>query len=320
MTSMSFDAPTSRRRSRRSRRRLMAASPRAAHRCSSFPLPLGRLPRPVVGVTLAFILWTGTGSAILAWGPAGHRLVNGWAIETLPPEIRGFFEANRQLLIDRASDPDELMKTDRYERNRHYIYLDKYGLFPFLALPHSYRAAVARYGKGRIGHDGTLPWQIGEYSLRLTNALKAEKWEEAKLDAAFLGHYVADAHDPLHTTQNFDGQLSEETGLELRFAGRVVERYTNFFVFHADEAGKIVDPTEYAFGAVLEAHIWVDHIILADRQSREGLPGYNDDYLERFYRQIGSTAMQELNSAAHDAGSYWYTAWLNAGRPVLPAR
>jgi len=298
----------------------MSASPRTANRFPRFPSGLAKLLQPILVMTVALILWTVTGSEGLAWGPAGHRLVNGWAIETLPPEMRSFFEANRQILVDHASDADELMKTDRYERNRHYIYLDKYGLFPFLALPHSYRAAVERYGKGRIGHDGTLPWQIGEYSLRLTNALKAEKWEEAKLDAAFLGHYVADAHDPLHTTQNFDGQLTEETGLELRFAGRLVERYTNFFVLHADQADKIGDPTEYAFGAVLEAHTWVDHIILADRQSREDLPGYNDDYLERFYRQIGSTAMQELNAAAHDAGSYWYTAWLNAGRPTLPAR
>lgn len=275
---------------------------------------------PVVWVTLGGILWAGTGSVGRAWGPAGHRLVNGWAIDTLPPEIRGFFEARRQLLIDHSSDPDEWMKKDRYERNRHYIYLDKYGLFPYLALPHSYRAAVDRYGKGRIGRDGTLPWQIGEYSLRLTNALKAGNWDEAALDAAFLGHYVADAHDPFHTTQNFDGQLSEQTGLEMRFAERTVAQYTNFFVFHADGAAKINDPTDYAFDAVLEANTWVDRVILADRLARDGLPGYNDDYLERFYRQIGQTAMQELNGAAHDAGSYWYTAWLNAGRPALPSR
>jgi hypothetical protein len=264
--------------------------------------------------------WVAGCRAAFAWGPAGHRLVNNWAVDTLPQEIRGFFGANRQFLIDHANDPDEWMKRDRYERNRHYIYLDKYGLFPYLNLPHSYRAAVERYGKGRIGHDGTLPWQIGEYSLRLTNALKAQNWDEARLDAAVLGHYVADAHDPLHTTQNFDGQLTGETGLEERFAGRMIEKYSNFLMFHADEAMKVNDPTEYAFGIVLEANTWVDHLILADRQSRENLPGYNDDYLDRFYRQVGSTAMQELNAAAHDAASYWYTAWSNAGRPALPSR
>ncbi|HEV2491902.1 MAG TPA: hypothetical protein VG204_02395 [Terriglobia bacterium] len=276
--------------------------------------------RRLAAVTLGLMLWMGASSVSEAWGPAAHRLVNGWAVDSAPPEIRGFFEANRQAFIDHANDPDEWMKKDRYERNRHYIYLDKYGLFPYLDLPRAYRAAVERYGKGRIGRDGTLPWQVGEYSLRLTNALKDQDWEEARLDAAFLGHYVADAHDPLHTTQNFDGQLTGEVRLEERFAGRLVEKYSNFLMFHPDEAVKINDPTEYAFGMVLEANTWVDRIILADRQARQDLPGYNEDYLDRFYRQVGSTAMQELNAAAHDTASYWYTAWLNAGRPTLPNR
>jgi hypothetical protein len=60
----------------------------------------------------------------------------------------------------------------------------------------------------RISRDGMLPWQIGEYSLRLTKAMKAGDWDEVKLHAASLAHYLADAHDPLHTTQNYDGQLN----------------------------------------------------------------------------------------------------------------
>jgi hypothetical protein len=244
--------------------------------------------------------------------------MNNWALQTLPPEVRSFFEANRQFLIDHANDPDEWMKKDRYERLRHYIYLDKYGLFPYLSLPHSYRAALTRYGSGRVGRDGILPWQIGQYSLRLTNALKAQNWDEARLDAAVLGHYVADAHDPLHTTQNFNGQLTGQTGLEQRFADRLVEHYAGFLIFRPSNAAKVSDPTEHAFDMALEANTWVDHIILADRQSRDDLPDYNDDYLDRFYGRVGSVAIQELNGAAQDTGSYWYTAWLNAGSPALP--
>ena len=81
-----------------------------------------------------------------AWGPTAHDIVNTWAIQTLPFEMRGFFEANRQFLVAHANDPDEWMKKDRYERKRHYIYMDKYGIFPFLGLPHSFRKAVEQYG------------------------------------------------------------------------------------------------------------------------------------------------------------------------------
>jgi len=256
-------------------------------------------------------------SRSFAWGPAAHRMVNNWAILTLPPPVRSFFEASRSALMDHANDPDDWIKTQSYERSHHYIYLDKYGLFPYLALPYSYKAAIAKYGGRKLSANGTLPWRIGEYSLRLTNDLKAEKWEDAKVDAAILGHYVADAHDPLHTTQNYDGQLTEQPGLATRFGTSLVDRYANFFMFHLEEAGKVDDPTAYAFTMVLEANTWVDRVLWADWRSRAGQTDYTDEYFDRFYTQIGSTAVQELNAAAHDTGSYWYTAWLNAGQPSL---
>ncbi len=257
---------------------------------------------------------------LFAWGPGPHRLINNWAIQTLPPEIRPFFEANRQFLNDHANDPNEWMKKDRYERMRHYIYLDKYGLFPYMNLPHGYRRAVEQFGSGRINRDGVLPWQIGEFSLRLTKALKANDWEEVKLDAAVLAHYVADAHNPLNTTQNYDGQLTAQKGLEERFGAGLVDRFASFFILRPDDALKIDDPTEYAFQSVLEAHTWLDRIILMDRRSLESLPGYTDEYFDRFYSQVGSILTREISLAAHDAGSYWYTAWLNAGKPALPGR
>jgi len=271
-------------------------------------------------LALVSVLWLASTGTVYGWGPAGHRLVTSWAIERLPPEIRAFFEANRQFLIDSAGDPDERIKKDRNEVRHHRIYLDKYGLFPFLTLPHSYAQAVAKYGSNRISRDGLLPWQIGKFSLRLTDAMKARDWESVKLNAGALGHYVADARDPLNTTQNFDGQLTGQEGLEARFGARLIERYANFFISRQDPAAKIDDPTEYAFDMCLEAHSRAEQVVLADRKSREGLRDYSDDYFDRFYTQIGSTAMQQINQAAHDVGSYWYTAWLNADRPELPPR
>ena len=253
-----------------------------------------------------------------AWGPTAHEIVNTWAIQTLPAEIRFYFEDNRQFLAEHANDPDELIKKDRYERMRHYIYLDKYGIFPYLALPHEYQEAKQKFASWRITRDGVLPWQIGEYSLRLTKAMKAGDWDEVKADAAALAHYLADAHDPLHTTQNFDGQMTSQKGLSSRFDIHLFDRYSKLFVIHPDNAVKIDDPTEYAFQACLAANVWVDLVVWSDLRAREGLPGYNDEYYDRFYNQVGPSVIREINSAAHDTGSYWYTAWLNAGRPQLP--
>ena len=254
----------------------------------------------------------------MAWGPTAHKIVNGSAVDTLPPEIRHFFETHRQFLIEHANDPNEWMEKDPYERKRHYLYLDKYGRFPYLELPHIFKDATFKHGTRRINRDGLLPWHVGEYSLRLTNALKEQDWEEAKLAAAALGHYVADTRDPLHTTSNYDGQLINQAGLEERFGSTLIDRFQGFMMFRPAPAAKIDDPTEYAFQSVIESNSWVDQVFLADWKARKGLTGYNEDYFDRFHAAAGNIAARELNNAARDTGSYWHTAWLNAGKPQLP--
>jgi hypothetical protein len=269
---------------------------------------------------LAFLVCLTTAGTTLAWGPTAHRTVNSLAVDTLPPGMRYFFEANRQFLAEHAGDPDQWMLKDPYERKRHYLYLDKYGTFPYLGLPHGFKPATEKFGSRRINRDGLLPWHVGEYSLRLTNALKAQKWDEAKLAAAALGHYLADTRNPLHTSSNSDGQLTQQTGLAERFGSALFDRFQGFMMFRPAPAAKIDDPTEYAFDAVLESNTWVNQIILADRNAIAGLRDHNDDYYDRFYSAVGAIAARELNNAAHDVGSYWYTAWLNAGKPQLPSR
>ncbi|MGH9445494.1 MAG: hypothetical protein ACRD3O_07195 [Terriglobia bacterium] len=274
--------------------------------------------RRFMGMAAFFILIAATCPSAQAWGPQGHDLVTRWAFQTLPQPLRTFFESRSAQVLSHANDPAEWLIKDRYEKYRQYIYLDDYGRFPYLELPRDYQTAIHKYGSRHIAHDGTLPWQIGEFSLRLTNDMRAQNWNKALADAAALGYYIADAHDPLNTTDNHDGQLTGQTGLDRRFSDDLVSRYKNFILFRPVPASKIDDPTEYAFQIVLEANSWVDRILLADRRARDDLPAYNQDYFDRFYTSLSSMARQELSGAAHDIGSYWYTAWLNAGEPPLP--
>src|SRR5215469_6113916 len=116
----------------------------------------------------------------LAWGRNAHRLIVNKAVDTLPADIRPFFEANRGYLMQHVTDPLDALAKNPSERRSNFIALDKYGRFPFAALPRSYKAAVAKFGKIKLDADGLLPWQIGVYSERLTEAFKSGKWEEAK--------------------------------------------------------------------------------------------------------------------------------------------
>jgi hypothetical protein len=253
-----------------------------------------------------------------AWGKNGHRLVVRKATETLPQDIRPFFESNLALLAQHVTDPLDAIAKSPLERHNHFILLDKYGRFPFEALPRDYRAAVTKFGKAKLDANGLLPWQIGVYSEKMTEAMKAGKWDEARVDAAILANYVAEAHDPFNTTDNFDGRLSGQPGVNERFGTTLIDRYSSFFPMRPNDAIFINDPTDRAFEACLSSHSWLENILLADRNARRGENSFTDEYYDRFYNQAAAILIRQLSDAATDVGSFWLTAWVNAGRPQLP--
>jgi hypothetical protein len=271
-------------------------------------------------IVLLFALSVGVLSPgqALAWGGNGQKLVVNKAIDTLPPDARAFFETNRSFIILHVTDPLDAEAKTPAEKHNHYLYLDKYGRFPFELLPRTYKAAVTKYGKSKVESTGLLPWQIGVYSAKLTEAMKLGRWDDVKLDAAILASYVAEAHDPFNTTENFDGHLTLQTGINERFGSGLIDRFSSFFPMRPNDASFINDPTDHAFEACLSAHSWLETILLADRNARLGGKSYDDEYFDRFYNQAAPTLIRQLSDAATDVGSYWLTAWTNAGRPQLP--
>jgi hypothetical protein len=255
---------------------------------------------------------------VFAWGNNAQRLIVSHAVDTLPYELRSFFENNRSFLIQHVNDPLNQLDKHPNERENHYIELDKYGKFPFDALPRNYKAALTKYSKSKIESTGVLPWQIGVYSAKLTDDLKNNRWDEAKLDAAFLANYVAEAHDPFNTTENYDGRMTGQTGVNERFNTMLIDRYGSFFPLNPHDAFFIPDPTDFAFDTCLNAHSLVESLLLADRNAKRGLSSYTDEYYDRFYNLAAASLIKQLSDAATDVGSYWLTAWTNAGKPQLP--
>jgi hypothetical protein len=253
-----------------------------------------------------------------AWGNNAQRLIVNHAVDTLPYELRPFFENNRNFLIQHVNDTLNNLDKHPNERQNHFIELDKYGKFPFEALPRNYKAALSKYSKSHIESTGKLPWQIGVYSAKLTEDMKAGRWDEAKIDAAFLADYVAEAHDPFNTTENYDGKMTGQTGVNERFNTMLIDRYGSFFPVSPHDAFFITDPTDFAFEMCLNAHSLVESILLADRNAKRDLSSYTDEYYDRFYNLTAAALIKQLSDAATDVGSYWLTAWTNAGKPPLP--
>lgn len=276
---------------------------------------MGPLSRIMTATLVTFVLPLQT----FAWGPNAERLIANRAVETLPPDLRPFFEANRDFITRHAADPVEsLEKNPTAETHNQVLYLDRYGQYPFETLPRKYEAALAKFGRPKLESAGLLPWQIGVYSARLTEAMRSGNWEQARLIAAQLAGYVAQAFDPFNTTENHDGRAWGQSGVNLRFDTSLVDRYSLFFPLRPNDAVFIADPTDHAFEDCLTAHSWLEIVLVADRRARAGLTDFTDEYYDRFYSEAGATLIRQLSDAAADVGSYWLTSWANAGRPALP--
>jgi hypothetical protein len=256
--------------------------------------------------------------AAFAWGNNANKLIVNRAIDTLPADLRPFFDNSRAELLNHVNDPFVTVAKTPAERKNQFLYLEKYGRFPFELLPRNHKAAVTKFGKSKLESNGLLPWQIGVYSAKLTEAMQTGKWADAKLYAAVLASYVAAAHDPFNTTDNMDGHLSAQNGINERFGTSLVDRYSSFFFMRPNDATFIADPTDHAFEACLSSHSWLETVLYADRDARRGLNSYTDEYYDHFYNQAGAVLIRQISDAATDVGSYWLTAWKNAGQPQLP--
>ena len=127
---------------------------------------------------------------------------------------------------------------------------------------------------------------------------------------------MAEAHDPFNTTENYDGKITGQSGVNERFNTILIDRYASFFPMNPHDASFISDPTDFAFDACLNAHSLVESILLADRSARRGLSSYTDDYYDRFYNLTAAALIKQLSDASTDVGSYWLTAWTPARKSV----
>ena len=237
------------------------------------------------------------GSA-LAWGAAAHRYIMRRAIDLMPPEIKPFFERNRDELVLRVNDPD-LWRVVGFEEEppNHQIDfgVDDYGPFPFVALPREYDAAVEKFGVAVVRRHGLLPWRTMEEFGNLRRIFQGFSRDQlyvggnTVLFASTLAHYIQDAHQPLHVHNNYDGQLSGQIGLHSRFESELFERFESRLTINPAPVRLVNNTRDFIFDIALSSFQLVPQILEADRRARD----------ERFFRG--------------DAGS----AWTQAGKPEL---
>ncbi len=258
------------------------------------------------------------------WGFFAHKWINRAAVDTLPAEARGFFERHRDYLSEHAVDPDLWRNTDPDEHFRHFIDIDMYGPFPFKELPRDFEAAKKKFGEAVVIERGIAPWWIEKQYGRLIGFMKSGATDSLLIVAAALGHYVSDLHMPLHTVENYDGQLTGNKGIHSRFEAEMIEKFADKIRLQPEPAEYIDDPRAFIFGVVMQSYRLADELLQADTQARASGKEYSqrEDFDRAYYHalfgQTGDLAARQMSHAATAVGSIWYSAWIDAGQPRLP--
>ena len=263
-------------------------------------------------------------SPLSAWGLATHRAVEELAIETLAEPLRAYFLAHRGQIADWSVEPDTMFKEQygREEAVRHFIDLDLYGAPPFAELPHSYPAAVRRFGRDVVQSRGTVPWTIEQRHERLVGEMRASKWRAALRTAAYAGHYVADATMPLHAVSDYDGQKSGSPGVHKAVEQDLVDVRLPEYMQRVRAGLRSARAADYdrerIFQLLIESAAAAPQLLAADREARRLGPLGSSAYVTGLDRKAGKLLTTRLARAVEFLGAFWLSAWEQAGRPAPP--
>lgn len=285
-----------------------------------------------VAISLILVISIST-SKLHSWGFWAHPRINRMAVFCLPEGMFTFYKANIDFITRHAVKPDERRYAVDYEAPRHFIDLDHYGTLPFADFPRKWDDAVKKYTEDTLIAYGIVPWHVQKEYYRLVNAFKNKDLESILKISAELGHYIADAHVPLHTTENYNGQLTGQKGIHGFWESRLPELFGENYDYYIGQAYYIKNPLNEIWKVVIESHTALDSVLRFEKELTQQYPedikyGYENrnNILVRVYSQTFSKAYHEklsgqverrMRMAILRTASFWYSAWVDAGQPNL---
>lgn len=254
------------------------------------------------------------------------------AVYGVPAPLASFYKHNIDYITQHAVDPDKLKFVDSTEAKHHFIDVDHYGVDGFTKLPHYWKEAVKQYTQDTLDKYGTLPWQISYWEYKLTEAFKKKDMNAILKASAFIGHYIADAHVPLHTAANFNGQETNQQGVHALWESAIPEAFGNTYQHINGGAIYIKDLSGKIWSIILQSHSLAATVLADEKEvsahftySQKYLPvkngnkkpRYSPAYIAAYNKALNGMVEKQLRSSAVDVASFWYTAWVNAGQPDI---
>ncbi len=266
------------------------------------------------------------------WGFYAHQKINRLAVFILPPDMIGFYKKNIQYISEAAVNPDRRRYAVPGEGARHFIDLDDYGDSAVYKLPRRWEDAVRKFGEDSLTAHGIVPWHINRTYYQLKDAFMARDPEKILRLSAELGHYVADAHVPLHTTSNYDGQKTGQPGIHAFWESRLPELYFSDYDFLVGKAAYIENVQAAAWGAVSVSHQAVDSVLRFESdlsrksgdkkfsfetKGRSTVKVVSAEYAKSYHQLLAGMVERQFRASVKMTGDIWYTAWVDAGQPDL---
>jgi hypothetical protein len=267
-----------------------------------------------------------------AWGFFAHQKINKLAVFTLPPEMIAFYKKNITFISEHAVDPDKRRYAVVDEAARHYLDLDHYGDSALYKMPRFWKQAVEKHSEDTLKAYGVLPWHIHRMYSQLRDAFMLKDPDRILKMSAEIGHYLGDAHVPLHTTENYNGQLTGQEGIHGFWESRLPELFFEEYDFFVGKAEYISDPQLEAWRAIESSHLALDSVLRFERElakkfgekkfsfeskGKLTFKVYASEYSKAYHAALSGMVERQMRVCIRRIGSYWYTAWVDAGQPDL---
>lgn len=285
--------------------------------------------------TLLFLLFIMQFGDTHAWGFWAHQRINRVAVFLLPAEMIPFYKQHIDFITEHAVDPDKRRYAIADEAPRHYIDLDHYCTLPCTEMPHRWKEAVAKYSEDTLKSYGIVPWHIQLMMYRLTDAFKLKDKNKILRLSTELGHYVADSNVPLHTTENYNGQFTNQVGIHGFWESRIPELFAEDYDYFIGKAEFVEKPVERIWKTIDESHRALDTVLGFEKQLNSSFPtdrmyafevrgattlkSYSEEYSKAYSSLMGGLVERRMRSSIKMVADLWYTCWLNAGSPNLSA-
>jgi len=269
-----------------------------------------------------------------SWGFLIHKTVQQLAVYELPNAIKPFFYQNMENLVYNAPRPDIRRNTDSTEATKHFIDLEAFGPNAANDMPLDWPSALAKYGHDSLVKYGYVPYQVVFMKEKLVKAFKDKNKDSILFYAADLGHYIGDANVPLHTTINYDGQLTNQKGLHSLWESMIPEiEIANYTLYTNHKAAYLKHPDQAIWEAVRRAAILVPDMLAKEKsvslqftdaqkfriQMRRGVEtkSYTSEFAKAYAQALQTSINDQLIHSANLIADFYYTAWVDAGKPDL---